>query len=68
MHAGRSFAWRLAAVLIVAVLASPAIGQPARSIERGPGTATASRVETASATVTAIDMTTRQVTLAARRR
>ena len=63
MHAGRSFAWRLAAVLIVAVLASPAIGQPARSIERGPGTATASRVETASATVTAIDMTTRQVTL-----
>src|SRR6476469_3614079 len=55
----------LVAVLIAVVLASPAIGQPSSGtvIERGPGAATASRVETASATVTAIDMATRQVTL-----
>ena len=33
------------------------------SIDRGPGTASVSRVVTASATVTAIDLTTREVTL-----
>lgn len=63
MHADRLFACSIAAVLIAAVHAASAIGQPASSIERGPGAATASRVETASATVTAIDMATRQVTL-----
>jgi len=53
------------AVLTSAVLASPAIGQPASGtvIDRAPGTASVSRVVTASATVTAIDMTTREVTL-----
>jgi len=65
MHAAPSIPCRLVAVLIAVVLASPAIGQPSSGtvIERGPGTASASRVVTASATVTAIDMTTREVTL-----
>jgi len=53
MHADRLFACSIAAVLIAAVHAASAIGQPASSIERGPG----------AATVTAIDMATRQVTL-----
>jgi len=65
MHAAPSIPCRIVAVLIAVVLASPAIGQPSSGtvIERGPGTASASRVVTASATVTAIDMTTREVTL-----
>ena len=63
MHAERSSPCRLVAVLIAAVLASPAIGQPTTLIERTPGTVSAQRAETASATVTAIDLATRQVTL-----
>ena len=65
MHAGCSFPCSLVAVLIAAALASPAIAQPTGGASAGaaPGTAYASRVVTASATVTVIDMTTRQVTL-----
>ena len=65
MRAALSIPCRLVAVLIAAVLGCPAFGQPTSStvLGSGPGTATASRVVTASATVTAIDMTTREVTL-----
>ncbi len=65
MHAGCPFPFRIVAVLIAAALASPAIAQPTGggSVVAAPGTAYASRVVTATATVTAIDMATRQVTL-----
>ena len=65
MRVGCSLPCGLVAVVIAAVFASPAIGQPSSgtSIERAPGTASVSRVVTASATVTAIDLTTREVTL-----
>ena len=65
MRVGCSLPCGLVAVVIAAVFASPATGQPSSgtSIERAPGTASVSRVVTASATVTAIDLTTREVTL-----
>ncbi|MET0918398.1 MAG: OmpW family outer membrane protein [Burkholderiales bacterium] len=65
MHNVRAFSCRLVAVLIVAALTAPAFGQPQSSTVVGcaPGTASAARLVTASATVTAIDTTTRQVTL-----
>jgi len=65
MRVGCSLPSCLVALVIAAVFASPATGQPSSgtSIDRGPGTASVSRVVTASATVTAIDLTTREVTL-----
>jgi hypothetical protein len=65
VHAAPSIPCRLVAVLIAVALASSAFGQPSSTtvVGSGPGTATASRVVTASATVTAIDITTREVTL-----
>ena len=65
MHAQRKVLRGLAAALVAATIAVPALAQPTTgaTVTTGPGTATASRVVTATATVTAIDMTTRQVTL-----
>lgn len=55
----------LAAALLAASLAVPALAQTSGGaiVGSGPGTASAARVVTTSATVTAIDMATRQVTL-----
>jgi outer membrane protein len=55
----------IAAALIAAALAVPAIAQTTGGalVSTGPGTVSASRVVTTTATVTAIDMSTRQVTL-----
>ena len=65
MHAQRKVLRCLAAALIASAIAAPALAQPTSgtSVMTGPGTATASRVVTASATVTAIDLATRHVTL-----
>ena len=65
MHAQRKVLGPLTAALIATAIVVPAIAQPTggASVVAAPGTAYASRVVTASATVTAIDMTTRQVTL-----
>ncbi len=52
----------LVAALVAATLAVPALGQTTGVIS-APGMAAAARVETASATVTAIDLATREVTL-----
>ena len=53
----------LAASLIAAAVAGPALGQSQGLSPTGPGTAAAARVSTVTATVTAIDLPTRQVTL-----
>ena len=64
MRAQRKVLGSLAAALIATAIAVPALAQQTGGMSvTGPGTATASRVLTATATVTAIDMTTRQVTL-----
>ena len=64
MYAQRKVLRGLAAALIAAAIAVPALAQTTGGgLVTGPGTATASRVVTVTATVTAIDMTTRQVTL-----
>ena len=65
MHAAFVVASRTVVVLFAVVLASSARGQPSSGtvVERGPGTVSAMRVVTASATVTAVDITTREVTL-----
>src|SRR4030095_9445802 len=53
----------LAAALIVTAIAVPALAQSQGLSATGPGTAAAGRVTTLTATVTNIDLTTRQVTL-----
>ena len=65
MHAHRSVLRPLAAALLAATLAVPAIAQTTGGaiVGSAPGSVSASRIVTASATVTAIDMATRQVTL-----
>ena len=65
MNAQRKILRGLAAALIATGIVVPALAQPigGAAVTTGPGTATASRVVTVTATVTAIDMTTRQVTL-----
>ena len=63
MHPQRKLRHPLAAALIAAAIAGPALGQSQGLSPTGPGTAAAARVSTATATVTAIDLPTRQVTL-----
>jgi outer membrane protein len=65
MHAQRNVLRPLVVALITTAIAVPALAQPTSgtSVVTGPGTATASRVVTASATVAAIDLPTRHVTL-----
>ena len=65
MHAQRKVLRPLVAALIATAIAVPALAQPTSgtSVVTGPGTATASRVVTVTATVTAIDLPTRHVTL-----
>ena len=65
MHGQRKVLRPFAAALIAAAITIPALAQStgAAMVRTGPGTASAARVVTASATVTAIDMNTRQVTM-----
>ena len=65
MHVQRNVIRPLVVALIATAIAVPALAQPTSgtSVMTGPGTATASRVLTATATVTAIDLPTRHVTL-----
>jgi outer membrane protein len=65
MNAQRKILRGLAAAVIAATIVVPVLAQPTggASVSTGPGTVTAARVLTVTATLTAIDMTTRQVTL-----
>ena len=63
MHAQLKVLRPLAAALIVTAIAVPALAQSQGLSPTGPGTAAAARVTTLTATVTNIDLTTRQVTL-----
>ena len=65
MHAKRTVLRPLAAALIAAALVTPAIAQTTggMAVGSGPGTATAARVVTTTATVAAVDQTAREVTL-----
>ena len=63
MHAQRNVLRPLAAALIATAIAVPALAQTQGLSPTGPGTAAAARVTTVTATVTNIDLTTRQVTL-----
>jgi hypothetical protein len=63
MNGQRKLLGPLAAALIAAAIAGPALGQGQGLSPTGPGTAAAARVSTVTATVTDIDLTTRQVTL-----
>ena len=63
MNSQRKLRGPLAAALIAAAIAGPALGQGQGLSPTGPGTAAAARVSTATATVTDIDLPTRQVTL-----
>jgi outer membrane protein W len=65
MHTHNRVLRPLAAALIAAALVVPAFAQTSGGamVGTGPGTATAARLVTSSATVSAIDMATRKVTL-----
>jgi len=63
MNGQRKLRGPLAAALIAAAIAGPALGQGQGLSPTGPGTAAAARVSTLTATVTDIDVATRQVTL-----
>ena len=63
MHAQLKVLRPLVAALIATAIAVPAFAQSQGLSPTGPGTAAAARVTTVTATVTNIDLTTRQVTL-----
>ena len=63
MHAKRNVLRPLVAALIATYIAVPVFAQSQGLSPTGPGTAAAARVTTVTATVTNIDLTTRQVTL-----